>query len=47
VERIAGIRDEHVETAKALERIACDVSRAVDLIVASLEDAGRLLIARR
>jgi D-sedoheptulose 7-phosphate isomerase len=45
VGRILSIWDEHLEVARRLSGLAADVSRAVDLISASLINAGRLLIA--
>ena len=45
VDRITSIWDEHLEVAKALPRLASDVSAAVDIIRSSLAAGGQLLIA--
>jgi D-sedoheptulose 7-phosphate isomerase len=45
VEKIMATWDEHLEVARALPRLATDVSRAVDLIYSSLAAGGQLLIA--
>jgi D-sedoheptulose 7-phosphate isomerase len=45
VAKILAIWDEHLDVAKALTLLAEDVSKAVDLIYASLTAGGRLLIA--
>ena len=44
VDKIRAIWDEHVEVAKNLPRLATDVSRAVDMICASMSAGGQLLI---
>jgi len=45
LEKILAIWNEHLEVAKALPALAPAVSTAVDLIAASLEAGGQLLIA--
>jgi len=45
IERILSIWDEHLEIARRLPGIAAHVSRAVDVICASLGNGGQLLIA--
>ena len=44
LDKIRAIWDEHVEVAKNLPRLATDVSRAVDMICASMTAGGQLLI---
>jgi len=45
MDRITGIWNEHLEIAKSLPKLAAAVSSAVDIISASLESGGLLLIA--
>ena len=45
MDRITGIWNEHLEIAKSLPNLAAAVSSAVDIISASLESGGLLLIA--
>ena len=45
MDRITGIWNEHLEIAKTLPNLAAAVSSAVDIISASLESGGLLLIA--
>ena len=45
VDQIKAIWNDHLEVAKALPRLAEDVSKAVDLIYDSLAAAGQLLVA--
>jgi len=45
MDRITGIWNEHLEIAKTLPNFAAAVSSAVDIISASLESGGLLLIA--
>jgi D-sedoheptulose 7-phosphate isomerase len=44
-DQILRIWGEHVEVARALSAMATDVSRAVDIIVRSLQSGGQLLVA--
>lgn len=45
VEKITAIWSEHLEVAKALPRLVSDVSKALDMIYASLATGGQLFIA--
>jgi D-sedoheptulose 7-phosphate isomerase len=45
VEKIMTIGDEHLEVAKALPKLAADVSTAVDIIHSSLVAGGQLMVA--
>ena len=45
VYKIKSIWNEHLEVAKALHRLASEVSEAVDIIASSLAAGGQLLIA--
>jgi D-sedoheptulose 7-phosphate isomerase len=45
VDKIKSIWNEHLEVAKALHRLAPEVSEAVDIIASSLAAGGQLLIA--
>ena len=44
VEKIMTIWDEHLEVAKALSKLAADVSTSVDMIHASLVAGGQLMV---
>jgi D-sedoheptulose 7-phosphate isomerase len=45
VDRIKAIWEEHLEVARALPKLATEVSNAVDMIYSSLATAGQLLLA--
>jgi D-sedoheptulose 7-phosphate isomerase len=45
MDKIKAIWNEHLEVARALPKLASEVSRAVDMIRASLDAGGKLLIA--
>jgi D-sedoheptulose 7-phosphate isomerase len=45
IERISAIWNEHIATAQSLAPLAPAVSRAVDMIAASMEAGGRLFLA--
>jgi D-sedoheptulose 7-phosphate isomerase len=45
VDRINAIWEEHLEVARALPKLATEVSNAVDMIYSSLATAGQLLLA--
>ncbi len=45
IDKIKAIWDEHLEVARALSRLATDVSSAVDTIYSSLTAGGQLLVA--
>jgi D-sedoheptulose 7-phosphate isomerase len=45
VDRIKAIWEEHLEVARALPKLATEVSNAVDMIYSSLAAAGQLLLA--
>jgi D-sedoheptulose 7-phosphate isomerase len=45
LDKITSIWDEHLTVAKALSRLASDVSRAVDMIRSSMAAGGQVLIA--
>ena len=45
MDKIKAIWNEHLEVARALPKLASEVSKAVDMIRASLDAGGKLLIA--
>lgn len=45
IDKIKAIWDEHLEVARALSKLATDVSNAVDTIYSSLAAGGQLLVA--